>query len=295
MQQRLTTLGRDTARHVRARDAWTAYWQEPGSSHCTSGAPAIWEMLAAHWSSFARALRPGDRVLDLGCGAGAVARFLLATRGDTHVTGVDFARLPFVIDHQVELLSDTAMESLPFADASFAAAVSQFGFEYGQTSETVAELARVLVPRARLSLLVHRADSSIAIANRRRLQALSALFGAEVRDAFCAGDALAFGERMRAMAVRFPDDALVVECSRALPLRLSRSQRERIAIWDAVEQAIAPEFCLAQALDKCSVAEDAVATWLAPLRAVFDLAPISILREHNGLPLAWIVQGRRRD
>src|SRR5689334_4831680 len=98
----------------RVQDAWTAFWQDPGQSRCAAGAPEIWRSLTLHWSTFGRSLPKETRVLDLGCGAGAVARLILAARDQLHVTGVDFARVPLTMQPDLELLSDTAMESLPF-------------------------------------------------------------------------------------------------------------------------------------------------------------------------------------
>src|SRR6185436_19368551 len=82
---------------AKERAAWTAFWQEPGQSRCVAGAPDIQDALTRHWSLFASGLEPGARVLDLGCGAGAVAHSLLAARRDMRVTGIDFAKVPLVI------------------------------------------------------------------------------------------------------------------------------------------------------------------------------------------------------
>ena len=110
----------DTASHgLGVRDAWTAFWQDPGQSRCVAGAPDIWHVLTRHWSAFAHSLPQGARVLDLGCGAGAVARELVDSRPDLQVTGIDFARIPLTLHAQIDLLSDTAMENLPFAEGSW--------------------------------------------------------------------------------------------------------------------------------------------------------------------------------
>src|SRR5262245_49809643 len=113
---------------ARDRDAWTSFWADSVQSRCASGAPEVWRSLVSHWSAFAQTLPRGARVLDLGCGAGAVGRMLLAARGDLRVTGVDAARVPRSSLPGLELRSETDMESLPFDDDSFGAVVSQFGF-----------------------------------------------------------------------------------------------------------------------------------------------------------------------
>lgn len=275
----------------RARDAWTAFWQEPGQSRCLSGAADVWQVLTDHWTSFAVSLAPGVRVLDLGCGAGAVGRVLSSARHDVHITGIDFARIPLAIHERFELLSDTAMESVPFAEASFGAVVSQFGYEYSQTDRTAREMARILAPNARFSLLIHHAGSSIVAADRDRLNALDAFLTQRTRAAFCSGNAAAFNAWVSALARTHPHDTLVAELARSLPLRLGRAQRERIAIWNAVEEALAPERCLSEALQACCVAREDLDNWLRPLREVCGSVSTSVLREPNRDPIAWKIEG----
>src|SRR3954471_4686800 len=88
---------------ARDRDAWTLFWADSAQSRCAAGAPEIWQALERHWFAFARSLSPGTRVLDLGCGAGAVGRLLLAARPDLHVTGVDSAQVPHSDHARLEL------------------------------------------------------------------------------------------------------------------------------------------------------------------------------------------------
>jgi SAM-dependent methyltransferase len=277
----------------RAQQAWTEFWQDPAQSHCVAGASDIQVALSNHWATFAQGLAPGTRVLDLGCGAGAVARLLLNARGQLHVTGIDFARIPLKMSENVELLSETAMESLPFAEARFGAAVSQFGYEYSQLADTVHELKRVLAPAARISFLVHHADSAIVRTNRSRLSALQGFLSPALRSAFCAADVGAFDAQLASLVQAHPGDALVAELARALPARLGREPRERSAIWNAVEDALSPERCLAEALDSCCVPRARLEEWLEPLRAVSDVTSVSILRERDGAPVAWKIDGLR--
>ena len=111
--------------------AWTAFWQEQGGdSRCLASVHSeVRRALDDHWSSFAAAMVPAASVLDIGCGSGTVARALLTARDDLRITGIDLASLPAPSDRRVALLPETPMERLPFADACFDAAASQFGFE----------------------------------------------------------------------------------------------------------------------------------------------------------------------
>lgn len=273
--------------HGPARDAWTAFWQDGNQSRCVAGSPGIWQSLARHWDAFSASLSPGIRILDIACGAGAVARLLLAARDDIHVTGIDFARIPLTILPNVELLSDTAMECLPFAEHSFGAAVSQFGFEYGDVDVAARELANVLEPGARVSMLVHHAGSSIVATNRARLEAINYFLGPDLSTAFRNGDSRMFSAEMHALQTRFPRDDLVAELARSLPSRLGRTPRERHAIWKAIEDALAPERCLAECLNACCVSPADLDEWLAPLRFAFGQPSTEVLLDPDGAPIAW--------
>jgi SAM-dependent methyltransferase len=276
-----------------AKHAWTTFWMDQGQSRCVAGAPDIWQVLAQHWSSVAMGMSRGMRVLDLGCGAGAVARQMLAVRADLQLTGIDYARIPLAIYPNFELLSETPMEVLPFGAPCFGGVVSQFGFEYGDCEATVNELAQVLAPGARLSFLVHHAGSSIVAANRARLGALSTFLGAGVKSAFCTGDGVTFHAHMLALRERHPHDSLIAELARSLPSRLGRTPREKTAIWNSIEDALAPELCLGAALDERCVAPAMLDEWLQPLRRLCELEPVGVLRETDGTPIAWRVDGVR--
>jgi SAM-dependent methyltransferase len=67
------------------------------------------------------------------------------------------------------------LEALPFAVASFDAIVSQFGFEYADEDQAVAEVARVAAPGARLSFVMHAQDGGVSRDISRRLDRLRAV------------------------------------------------------------------------------------------------------------------------
>jgi len=277
---------------ARDRDAWTLFWADSAQSRCAAGAPAIWQSLVRHWTAFARTLPPGARVLDLGCGAGAVGKMLLAARADLRVTGVDAARVPRSTLPQMELLSDTDMESLPFDNGSFSAVVSQFGYEYSHTNEAAREVSRVVAPGASLSFLVHHSHSAIVNANRERLGAVVAFLAPGMRSSFCSGDAASFNTQIALLVQRYPDDGLIAQLAQALPSRLGWLRDRRLSTWEALEEALAPEMCVSDSLNGCCVAPSQVEDWAEPLRAVCDLLPITILREPDGTPIAWCTEGR---
>jgi SAM-dependent methyltransferase len=269
------------------------FWADSTQSRCAAGAPAIQQAIEDHWTSFAHSLPPAARVLDLGCGAGVVGRLLLAARDDLRITGVDSARVPASGHPRLDLRSDTRMEALPFTGQEFDAVVSQFGFEYSRTNLAAAEIARVSTPGAKLSLLVHHAESAIVRATRARLGAVVALLAPPVRSAFCGGDAAGFKSQMSLLVQRYPDDSLVDELARALPSRLAWMRDRRVSTWHALEEALAPESCVSESLHACCVAPSRIGEWLGPLRRVCELAPVSVLREPDGDPIAWRTEGVR--
>src|SRR4051812_9474993 len=132
-------------RSTRTAEAWTAFWAEQEQeSRCLARSAELCQRLDTHWAEFASRLAPSARVIDLGCGGGAVGRALRAAESRLHVTGIDIAQVPQSAEPGIALLSGVRMEELPFAGAAFGAAASQFGFEYGVAEAAANEVARVL-------------------------------------------------------------------------------------------------------------------------------------------------------
>lgn len=280
------------------RRAWTAFWADQGpQSRClAAAAPETDRALADHWASFASALPSGSRLLDIGCGSGVVARLLTSAQPRMQVFGVDSARVPNRnADHlpQIRIFSGVAIEALPFADGVFGAAVSQFGFEYGKIDAAAQELARVLKAGARFSFIVHHSESPVVGASRKHNDGLRALTGERVRNAFLAGEEEALNAQLDLLGRRHPDDATIAFAARCLLLKVGAAARARVAIWEAVLDALAPDRTLSDALESCCVAPDRLQEWLEPLRARFAVdQPAALVA--SGEPLGWKIAGVRR-
>ena len=102
-------------------------------------------------------LKPGDRVLDLGCGCGAIAAHM-AELGGCHVTGINIE--PSAIDkaarttdpQQVACQLGDFNEPLAFADDSFDAVYNVQALTYAtDLAGTLREVARVLKPGGRFA------------------------------------------------------------------------------------------------------------------------------------------------
>lgn len=209
-------------------EAWTLFWSEQGEeSRCLARSPELCERLDGYWARFASRLKLSGRVIDLGCGSGAVGR-ALRRAAPLIVTGVDIARVPPVRDAGLELLSSVSMESLPFPDAFFGAAVSQFGYEYADPEAASAEVARVLAPGAPFSFLIHHPDGPIVGAMRRHRRAIEGLCGLRVQDAFFSGNENALAERIALLKRECANDALVEQAEHGLHMQIRNDELSRL-------------------------------------------------------------------
>jgi len=290
-QHRLSIDHAACAARVRA---WTVFWNEQGDhSRCLAFAPPeVRRALDGHWSAFAARLAPLSNTVDLGCGTGAVARILLAARGDLRITGIDSARIAAPADRRIAL-TQSAMERLPFEKACFDAAVSQFGFEYGHIREAALTLARVLAPGAPFSFLVHHAHSAITCEARARNAALDALLGTAVEHHFLSGNALELDRRIRPIQGRASADALVGQVAQALRARVGRDRAQRSAVWTAIAEALAPEREILVALETACVAPGDLSGWLANFPTELRTLTASAVRTPAGQAIAWRIEGVR--
>jgi len=120
--------------------------------------PALFEQWAVRVVE-AAGVRDGDRVLDVACGTGILAREA-ASRVGPHgsVAGVDPNPGMLFVAERLEpgvRWQEGVAESLPYDDGSFDAVVSQFGLMFfSDRSAALREMARVLAPGGRMAVAV---------------------------------------------------------------------------------------------------------------------------------------------
>lgn len=279
----------------RHADAWTEFWQDQGeASGCCAHAPEIQRPIQNHWSRFAKSLAPGSQVIDLGCGAGAAGRAIVAANPLTRVIGIDYAEVPASVDPRIDVYANSRMELLPFASASLDAAVSQFGFEYAVVEQAAREMARVLRPRAPVSLLVHHSGGRIACDSRIHLAALRTICGPEVETAFLSGDASALERQFSLIRRQLPHERIVDEAARGLTVQVQLDPAHRTQIWRAVKAALAPELAMLADLETAAVSAHSIRSWLRPLAGQFDLSAPTVMAMDGGQILCWVIDGIRR-
>ena len=140
----------------------------PDTSELPAGSPAeIYERhmvpaIFAPWSADLLALvkpQPGERVLDVSCGTGIVARNAASMVGGTgRVVGIDMNASMLEIarsnDAPVEWREGDAL-AMPFLDQEFDVVVCQQGLQFfPDRSKALREMHRVLVPNGRLGIAV---------------------------------------------------------------------------------------------------------------------------------------------
>jgi ubiquinone/menaquinone biosynthesis C-methylase UbiE len=120
--------------------------------------PAIFAEWAPHTVD-AAGVGPGDRVLDVACGTGVVARTAAGVVGpDGRVTGVDLNQAMLTVAARVAPgiewhQGDVA--ALPFPDASFDASMCQMALMFfPDRTRAIEEMARVTRPGGRVAIVV---------------------------------------------------------------------------------------------------------------------------------------------
>jgi ubiquinone/menaquinone biosynthesis C-methylase UbiE len=137
-----------------------------------SAVPAVREAKSA--ASDTLELKPGQRVLDVGCGTGVDLPDMLArVQPGGSVTGIDISAQAIAeaarrfADEPAISAEVADVQALPFADASFDACRADRTFQHlAQPQEALAEIRRVLRPGGRLVVLEMKSELDLPEAER---------------------------------------------------------------------------------------------------------------------------------
>lgn len=296
------------------QEAWGRFWSDRrggASGSLPEGLQKIDLVQRKHWHAFARSLAKGARVLDLGTGNGVVLGKMSSARPDLKLIGVDSSPSLPPAPRGMTLRSRVEMERLPFPDASFDAAVSQFGWEYADTSAAAPEIGRVLRPSGKLQLIVHHRSGPIVAHNMPRRESLAwasspdrylekarALVRARARAQLATPEF--FREGPQEARRRYPSEAVATEFLAAIleTLELGRAAppSESLEVLRALEERAGNEIARIDALDRAACDADDIETILGELGAggVETAAPREIFEANAQQPFAWLLTGSRR-
>ena len=145
-------------------------WQVAGNA-AEAYERALVPAVFAAWAPLVVALadpRPGERVLDVACGTGVVARLVAQQVGRTgHVTGLDLNPGMLAVGASIAsnetatrapiTWQEASATKMPLPDAAFDVAYCQLGLQFSSDRPAaLREMHRVLVPGGRLGLMVWR-------------------------------------------------------------------------------------------------------------------------------------------
>lgn len=289
--------------------AWESYWHENHGRGCVPDAPGVAAILSDCWGEFARDLPQGCAVIDLGSGAGAVLDKLGAVRRDLDLVGVDSVlALPSTAATN-RVRTGVAMEQLPFADACFGAACSQFGFEYGEIERSAAELARVIAPSSPVRLVIHDRGGPVVRQGESRLRALR--WAVEQNDFFAIAERLAdarsiirlptppsFPQAISEARRTFPAESVAVELLSALHAILVEGEARpqgttaQIRILHQRARSEITTLCalLRVAQDRAEINQMATRLGAAGIKAA---EPVALVEPQRGLAFAWRIDAAR--
>lgn len=201
-------------------EGWDEYWRRTREAAAHRGGGPQDEVLARFWASFfddALARSETARLLDLGCGNGAVARFALqavsrAGRPAPLVLGVD-SSLSALNDLRKRFPSVAVVAAdakrIPFPDACFDVISSQFGLEYAGM-DAFSEAARLVAAAGTLAAVIHLKDGALYRECAVNLEALTVVRECGIlpatREVFRASRALTRGNGSRAAFSRADEE-----------------------------------------------------------------------------------------
>lgn len=173
--------------------------------------PAIATPVSAGLLETAR-LQPGERVLDVACGTGVIARLAAEAVGPAgSVTGIDLAPDMIKVARATPAPAEPLIDwhigdaaTLPFPDGTYDTALCQMGLMFiSDRPAAIAEMRRTLVPGGRLVISTPGAiQPPFEILERALIENISADLGGFVRAVFSMRDPGALASLLRGADLR---------------------------------------------------------------------------------------------
>lgn len=163
------------------KQAWSDYWTQ---GHITSFGDKYADnyqgSIKNYWRSVFNHLSKGKTILDIATGNGALLEMAKAEAPSSEIKliGVDYAKIPQEVIKKrtgITIFSETPAESLPFENDTIDLVVSQYGAEYADFPNAMAEAHRVLKQQGELKLICHCAQSVVISDNQMIYQCSEAL------------------------------------------------------------------------------------------------------------------------
>lgn len=162
---------------LQTAEQWSRFWQAGSLTTFVGRFEHNYDGdVLAFWQSALSALPDDAQIVDLATGNGALA-LLAAEIGEREgkafaVTGVDYADIDPAasmaedarrdIMAGIQFVGNTRIEQTGLDAGTFDAAISQFGFEYGDPVAAIIEVARILKPeKSRFAAILHHTSSDI--------------------------------------------------------------------------------------------------------------------------------------
>ena len=159
---------------------WSNYWSSSKTLNSFAESDASQGYKGAiknHWFKVFSTLKPNSRIVDIGCGNGALA-CLAVEYSNNHnlnfeVHGIDAADInplhtlqsqkeSIKLLKQLSFHPGTPAEKLPFKAESVDIFISQFGFEYTNVQQALEECTKALTADGVISLMSHHNESFIS-------------------------------------------------------------------------------------------------------------------------------------
>jgi ubiquinone/menaquinone biosynthesis C-methylase UbiE len=153
-----------------SKQAWDNYWAS-GLHSCFPKDGIADTELKLVWNNAIKqlALKEHPQLLELGCGNGFLTEIIIASlthiRHTLNVMDYSQVQLEQVLastQYETRVFQNTAIEQMPFDDASMDLVFANFSFEYVDTDKAIQQVSRVLSTGGQFLFNIHAKNSSVS-------------------------------------------------------------------------------------------------------------------------------------